>query len=156
MKTARHALALDERRSDFAPCLWQPKTGVDLKQSWFVGSHSDVGGGNANTALNTLALVWLASEAQLQGLRLDPESDLAIMILSPADPPTSTEVKIQNSTRGLFAVRPQQTRDIVGSVHISAQRYWESNADYYQQSGRAFKQHLDSRSGDWNRVKIEQ
>ena len=156
VKTARHALALDERRSDFAPCLWQPKTGVDLKQSWFVGSHSDVGGGNANTALNTLALVWLASEAQLQGLRLDPESDLAIMILSPADPPTSTEVKIQNSTRGLFAVRPQQTRDIVGSVHISAQRYWESNADNYQQSGRALKQHLDSRSGDWNRVKIEQ
>ncbi|KRO80137.1 MAG: hypothetical protein ABR85_05610, partial [OM182 bacterium BACL3 MAG-120619-bin3] len=50
VKTARHALALDERRSDFAPCLWQPKTGVDLKQSWFVGSHSDVGGGNANTA----------------------------------------------------------------------------------------------------------
>ena len=156
VKTARHALALDERRSDFAPCLWQPKTGVDLKQSWFVGSHSDVGGGNANTALNTLALVWLASEAQLQGLRLDPESDLAIMILSPADPPTSTEVKIQNSTRGLFAVRPQQTRDIVGSVHISAQRYWESNADNYQQSGRALKQHLDSRSVDWNRVKIEQ
>ncbi|MDG2163840.1 MAG: hypothetical protein P8M31_10405 [Gammaproteobacteria bacterium] len=105
--------------------------------------------------MSTLALVWLASEAQLQGLRLDPESDLAIMILSPTDPPTSTEVKIQNSTRGLFAVRPQQTRDIVGSVHISAQRYWESNADNYQQSGRALKQHLDSRSGDWNRVKIE-
>ncbi|MBT3521019.1 MAG: hypothetical protein HN483_00355, partial [Gammaproteobacteria bacterium] len=54
------------------------------------------------------------------------------------------------------AVRPQQTRDIVGSVHISAQRYWESNADNYQQSGSALKQHLDSRSGDWNRVKIEQ
>ena len=95
VKTARHALALDERRSDFAPCLWQPKTGVDLKQSWFVGSHSDVGGGNANTALSTLALVWLASEAQSQGLRLDPDSDLATMILSPADPPTSTKIKIQ-------------------------------------------------------------
>lgn len=95
VKTARHALALDERRSDFAPCLWQPKTGVDLKQSWFVGSHSDVGGGNANTALSTLPLVWLAGEAQSQGLRLDPDSDLATMILSPADPPTSTKIKIQ-------------------------------------------------------------
>jgi hypothetical protein len=78
------------------------------------------------------------------------------MVLSQANVPTSTKVKMQNSARGLFAARPQQTCDIVGSVHISAQRYWESSADNYQQSGRALKQHLDSRTGDWNRVKIEQ
>ena len=41
---ARHALAIDEQREDFAPTIWRPRHGVDLKQLWFAGVNSDVGG----------------------------------------------------------------------------------------------------------------
>ena len=44
---AYHALAIDERRKDFRPCLWDARntrTGQTLEQVWFAGVHSDVGG----------------------------------------------------------------------------------------------------------------
>ncbi len=40
---ARHALSIDEQREDFEPTVWTPRTGVDLKQVWFAGVHSDIG-----------------------------------------------------------------------------------------------------------------
>jgi uncharacterized protein (DUF2235 family) len=45
IKHARHAVAIDENRIDFEPSLWNEKPGIDLKQVWFAGVHSDVGGG---------------------------------------------------------------------------------------------------------------
>ena len=66
---ARHAVALDERRSSFAPTLW---TGTELhpgvRQIWFPGVHSDVGGGYAETGLSDGALHWMIEEARGQGL----------------------------------------------------------------------------------------
>src|SRR5262249_49709514 len=42
----RHAVAIDERRAFFRQNLWGPaQPGQDLKQVWFAGVHSDVGGG---------------------------------------------------------------------------------------------------------------
>ncbi|MEK8225405.1 DUF2235 domain-containing protein [Oerskovia sp. M15] len=44
---ARQALAIDERRLTFEPCLWDVPTDDDrvggVKQVWFPGGHSDVG-----------------------------------------------------------------------------------------------------------------
>ena len=45
VRIARHALAIDERRYDLQATILQPRKDLDLKQMWFVGSHSDVGGG---------------------------------------------------------------------------------------------------------------
>lgn len=44
---ARHALAIDEQRRTFRPLLWDSVAAQEriVKQVWFVGSHSDVGGG---------------------------------------------------------------------------------------------------------------
>ena len=42
-----HALAIDEKRRDFPPCLWDEANAVPgqtIEQVWFAGSHSDVGG----------------------------------------------------------------------------------------------------------------
>jgi len=73
--TARHALSLDERRDDFEPTIWSLNSNVDLKQVWFAGVHSDVGGGyqkdNDNTTLSDIPMVWLMKEAQLKGLHFD-------------------------------------------------------------------------------------
>ena len=51
IEIGRHAIALDERRAFFRTNLWRPKKAPpksgpqDLKQVWFAGVHSDIGGG---------------------------------------------------------------------------------------------------------------
>ena len=77
----RQALALDEHRSQFEPRLYARNNGPfptadgstgSLVQLWFPGAHCDVGGGYlpAESVLSDNALAWLASEAVVQGLRL--------------------------------------------------------------------------------------
>jgi uncharacterized protein (DUF2235 family) len=63
---ARHAVAMDERRSPFAPALWTGPfaTGQDVRQVWFPGSHQDVGGGHRETGLSDGALQWMIDEAR--------------------------------------------------------------------------------------------
>ena len=64
---ARHAVAIDELRASFAPTLW--KAGhPGLKQVWFAGVHSDVGGGYPETGLSDIALKWMIDEAEGCGL----------------------------------------------------------------------------------------
>lgn len=67
---AFQALALDERRRQFKPTLWEKPDGQDLprvlKQCWFPGSHSDVGGGLKDDAAARVPLAWMLS--QLDGL----------------------------------------------------------------------------------------
>lgn len=73
---ARHALAIDEQREDFEPTVWTPRSGVDLKQVWFAGVHSDIGGsyppdkGTGNSAAD-IPLAWMLTEAKSAGLRLE-------------------------------------------------------------------------------------
>ena len=69
---ARQALAIDERRIKFEPCLWEVKDKHDdpgrVKQVWFEGVHSDVGGGYQTTGLSDTTLLWMLREANMQGL----------------------------------------------------------------------------------------
>ncbi|GBE30496.1 hypothetical protein BMS3Bbin04_01531 [bacterium BMS3Bbin04] len=66
---ARHAVAIDEMRASFTATLW---TDVDsdsrVKQVWFPGGHSDIGGGNAQSGLANAALKWMVDEAGKFGL----------------------------------------------------------------------------------------
>lgn len=86
---ARHALALDDERDTFHPLLWdevhertlvhsedaQERVAPDrLRQVWFTGMHSDVGGGYSDDSLAHVSLVWMAREAQRAGLRLHGEA----------------------------------------------------------------------------------
>jgi hypothetical protein len=70
VENAFHALALDERRSDFAPTLWiqSPEARVagtqKLLQVWFPGVHSNVGGGYSEHGLSDVALAWMASQVE--------------------------------------------------------------------------------------------
>ncbi len=79
MKTGRHAVSIDERRCYFRDNLWGSeihKDGIDqdIKQVWFAGVHSDVGGSYAypECGLSQLALEWMLCEAQSFGLVIDP------------------------------------------------------------------------------------
>ncbi|KAI0047587.1 WD40 repeat-like protein [Auriscalpium vulgare] len=77
----RHALALDEKRCKFLPEYANGGDGLpfgdgavgDVKEVWFVGSHSDIGGGNIpNLELDHFgaALRWMSYEAITHGLRM--------------------------------------------------------------------------------------
>ncbi|HJW82399.1 MAG TPA: DUF2235 domain-containing protein, partial [Acidiferrobacterales bacterium] len=67
---AYHALAIDEHRKDFAPAVWTVRKpqNIDVEQRWFVGAHSNVGGGYRNDPLPDLALAWLQQKAKAAGL----------------------------------------------------------------------------------------
>jgi uncharacterized protein (DUF2235 family) len=72
-----HALALDERRHAFKPerldeRLTDTSDDATLHECWFRGVHSDIGGGNKNTGLSSIALDWMFANARRCGLRLDP------------------------------------------------------------------------------------
>lgn len=69
VKHAFHAVAIDERRYDFYPTLWTAKEGTTSEQRWFVGSHSDIGGGYGDShGLSDLPLKWMLTQAHACGL----------------------------------------------------------------------------------------
>jgi uncharacterized protein (DUF2235 family) len=72
----RHAIAIDERRAFFRSNLWRPTANggpKDLKQVWFAGVHSDVGGGypEAESHVSKFPLQWMLREATAAGLLVD-------------------------------------------------------------------------------------
>jgi len=78
-----HAMALDEQRLLFP----LTRLGHDrdatgrLREVWFRGVHSDVGGGNGNGGLNWIALNWLYQNAVREGLPIDAASIAANLAL---------------------------------------------------------------------------
>jgi Uncharacterized alpha/beta hydrolase domain (DUF2235) len=63
------ALAIDEQRRSFAPTTWvgEHPSGTDgqtVEQVWFVGAHSNVGGGYHRTGLSDLALIWIMARVE--------------------------------------------------------------------------------------------
>lgn len=72
-----HALALDERRNNFHVHRLSARV-ADANQEgrlfelWFRGVHSDVGGGNHNASLSSIALNWMFRKAASCGLPLKP------------------------------------------------------------------------------------
>lgn len=73
VRTVRHAVALDERRALFQMTGWA-SAHIDVKEVWFAGDHSDVGGGHetGNSALADASLRWMLGEAYGAGMRLNP------------------------------------------------------------------------------------
>jgi hypothetical protein len=74
VQAAYQALAIDETRRPFEPTVWEQNPdaeGQALEQVWFTGSHSDVGGGYADTSLSDVTLGWMADRARSCGLVFD-------------------------------------------------------------------------------------
>jgi uncharacterized protein (DUF2235 family) len=65
VKYARHAVALDEDRASFEPNLMNARAGI--KEVWFTGNHTDVGGGYKDGGLADVTLHWMAQEAVERG-----------------------------------------------------------------------------------------
>jgi uncharacterized protein (DUF2235 family) len=63
-----HAVAIDERRRPFVPTFWTIPKGEKpngiVEQTWFAGEHTNVGGGEPDSGLSTLALIWMIARIQ--------------------------------------------------------------------------------------------
>jgi uncharacterized protein (DUF2235 family)/membrane protease YdiL (CAAX protease family) len=94
VRTFRQAASIDERRCMYRLNHWvdpqpyrpdplapDPKEAQDIRQVWFAGVHSDVGGGypEAQSGLSKYPLLWMVAQAEAAGLAIDPglEAQLA-------------------------------------------------------------------------------
>jgi uncharacterized protein (DUF2235 family) len=66
-----HAMAIDEMRRDFPVTRWDDAGHGGIEQVWFVGAHSDVGGGAGpkGTLLSDIALGWMIRKLETVGVR---------------------------------------------------------------------------------------
>lgn len=134
VSNAFHALAIDEKRKNFAATLWhqQPDSKDQvLEQEWFPGVHSDVGGGypQSETGLSDAALKWMLEKAQSCGLSFEP-------IAMNAD----SLAPMHESYKGFYKLQPKLFRPIgvadpgAGnkneSIHTSAAERYKNDRAY--------------------------
>jgi uncharacterized protein (DUF2235 family) len=78
-----HAVAIDEHRKQFAPTLWTsvpipiPHHPTRVEQRWFVGDHTNIGGGGTeapavDNPLSLLTREWIVDRAVEAGLVVEP------------------------------------------------------------------------------------
>ena len=79
---AYHALAVDEKRGNFKPTLWEESDNKivpgdhiqqTVEQRWFAGVHSNIGGGYADEGLSDITLSWMITKAKALGLSFDAD-----------------------------------------------------------------------------------
>ncbi|MEO8750311.1 MAG: DUF2235 domain-containing protein [Allobranchiibius sp.] len=153
---ARQALAIDETRLKFAPTFWEaPSDPSDdatedprVKQVWFEGAHSDVGGGYAQTGLSDTSLLWMAREAHAAGLVFDTEL-LGFYVNSRSDPichnPLSLMYKVDNAILGVKEHLPWHEQEsefshrlrLLTDKHALSVRVASSAVSHYQEGGYA-------------------
>ncbi|WP_299649665.1 DUF2235 domain-containing protein [uncultured Jannaschia sp.] len=134
VRSARHAVAIDERRKPFRPTLWDnlealnaDREGRPYRQEYFPGDHGAIGGGGPITHQSAVALDWIMAGAEAAGLGFDPlvrrkvaEEGDPLGHLQSSDPPNG----------GLFAEamrRFGRSRDPVATweaVSEAARRRW--------------------------------
>ncbi len=131
VQNARHAIAMDEARESFVPAFWTDEKGEMLntkrvKQLWFSGVHTDVGGGYEHRDLGNIAMGWMTTEAKNLGLLLDPDpkrpipEDRALGVVN--DSMTSVFKKMWSRPRGVPNVSDPKNKEL---FHPSVLRRYE-------------------------------
>jgi hypothetical protein len=143
-KHIRHAVSIDENRKYFEPTPVTPKEGVDLKEVWFPGVHSDVGGGYRETGLSDASCEWMRKEATSIGIQFEPHMKKAFAI--------DHMGKAHNERTGFYRVEREVVRDITGPIHISAKEKY-INDPVYRKRSKALKHLLEKHDGDWSKIK---
>jgi uncharacterized protein (DUF2235 family) len=82
----RHALSIDERRRQYAAYRFAAPADRDLREVWFAGVHSEVGGGVEDVRLANISLKWMLDEATGQGLLVMDARYRKHLEVSPGEP----------------------------------------------------------------------
>lgn len=119
VRHARHALAIDDERRTFHPALWD-ESGLGarqtVKQVWFPGMHSDVGGSYAKDEMAHVSLLWMLKEASAQGLKFHDA------IIEDFERVADASGKIHDSRSGLAAYyryRPRRVEDLCRQMSVT-------------------------------------
>ncbi|OJA08303.1 hypothetical protein AZE42_07574 [Rhizopogon vesiculosus] len=112
IERAYHALAINETRLDFNCCRFEQtdsgrRKGQILKQCWFSGSHSDIGGGWKQHDLSDLTLGWMVANI---GDMLSIDVAYITSLLDPVAPWGSQHP--HDSRIGIFALSQANTREL--------------------------------------------
>lgn len=145
IRHARHAVSIDENRQDFEPALWTYKAGMNLKQVWFAGVHTDVGGGYEERSLGDYPGRWLVSQASDLGLTFEPH------LLDSLQP--DHRGKQHNEYKGFYRLmRRSEIRRVEPCLHRSVKLRWEDDQVRYRSP--ALKRLLKKLGEEWDRIEI--
>ncbi|KAH9904671.1 hypothetical protein F4778DRAFT_38324 [Xylariomycetidae sp. FL2044] len=135
------AAALDERRSEYQPEVWnRRRDDQTAEHCGFIGCHSDIGGGNPDPGLSTLSLLWMISKIEgVCGANFDdgallqfiipirddtvrPRQQALLLPQGVADEPQGNEPHEIN-TRNLLLYNLASTK---GVVHEAITKWWRA------------------------------
>lgn len=143
IRHARHAVAIDERREDFLPSLWTAKEGIDLRQVWFAGVHTDIGGGYEDHALGDFAGQWMAREAAGCGLAFERHF--------PASLKPDHRAAMHNEYKGMYRILGRSKyRAVEPLLHRSVKKRFDDAAVAY--NSPALRQLLEHT--DWSGIEL--
>lgn len=118
IENAFQALSLDEQREPFVPALWEKprESHTKLKQVWFPGVHSNIGGGYDDADLANITLAWMISQLEpflefRDGYILDMHHKNRDYYKQEGQRPRPWSFgEIHNSLLGLYAIAGSRTR----------------------------------------------
>lgn len=118
INSVRHAVAIDEKRLRFSRQKVKAESHKGLKEVYFAGVHSDIGGSYKEEGLSKISLVWMLGEASDFGLRLEKSKvDKYVLGLTRKFQPPNHLQEIHNSYKGIYRVFSPQSREIpIGSL----------------------------------------
>ncbi len=124
---ACHALSIDDERTTFHPTLWDESDEAPLEaradgkrylvderisQVWFVGVHSNVGGGYPDDSLAQIPLIWIMSEAANAGLTFKSRPEASPQTLGHPQTAEDKDGRIYDPRSGLGGYYRYGPRDI--------------------------------------------
>ncbi|MCC6947005.1 MAG: DUF2235 domain-containing protein [Bradyrhizobiaceae bacterium] len=145
VKSARHAVAIDEVRDEFEPTLWTNIEELNhaagrasddfyapYQQKWFPGDHSSVGGSADWRGLSDQALHWVWIGAMQQRLKFDTSQNSRIFELAPKFTERLIHSDDPSMSYRVMAARGSARKN--GPKHLyevsySAQRRWHESPD---------------------------
>jgi len=121
---AYQALAIDEIRKPFKATLWRKKAYPEQKldQMWFVGSHTNVGGGNKPDGLANCAFHWMVNAAELNGEGLEFDEKYINKLEPHADSKIKNSMTWYYRLLGLYDRPIGEFQDSCESIHTSVHR----------------------------------
>jgi uncharacterized protein (DUF2235 family) len=145
VRSARHAVSLDERRVTFEPTLWDniPALNVNAhadglapslrpyQQTWFPGGHGEVGGGGDDGGLSLIPMLWVAEGGARAGLAFNTaELQDYARIAHPDARIQKGGLTIGLVVTTLTGLMDRDGPDLMDDVSLSACLRWNRMADY--------------------------
>lgn len=163
--SARHAIAVDERRRSFEPTTWKNLHDMTAhpdaedspyRQLWFPGTHGGVGGGGDIVGLSNITALWVAAgaaQAEGNGAGLGFDAEALDQLRAKVD----LSVPVFNQTGGpdalhrLLGITARDRRGLKREAEIADEARKRWNLDPDPQDGR-YRPRILARFLGWSRA----